>query len=143
MQVKQISIFVENRAGRLEEISGVLEKENINIRALSLADTSDFGIIRLIVNKPDAAVTALREAGFTIRESNVIACAIEDKPGGLHRLLKLFADLDVSIEYMYSFFERHLEKAVIIIRVEDPEEAIQILRKGGAELLKAEQIYAA
>ena len=141
MQVKQISIFVENRAGRLEEISAILENNNINIRALSLADTSDFGIIRLIVDKPDLAEKALRDAGFTIRENVVIACAIEDKPGGLHRLLKLFSDLSVSIEYMYSFFERHLEKAVIIIRVEDPKEAITILKKGGAELLTAEQVY--
>ena len=101
MQVRQISIFMENRAGRLKEITGVLAKAGVNIRALSLADTSDFGILRLIVDKPDHAVDVLHKEGFTIRENTVIACEVEDKPGGLHKILKLLADGGISVEYMY------------------------------------------
>jgi hypothetical protein len=141
MQVKQISIFMENRAGRLEEITGVLAKAQINIRAISLADTSDFGILRLIVNKPQQAEEILRKAGFTIRENTVIACVIEDRPGGLHKMLDLFAKTGMSIEYMYGFFERHTDKAVMIIRVADPEKAIKILLDGGIELLSGEKVY--
>jgi hypothetical protein len=142
MQVKQLSIFIENRAGRLEEITDVLAKANINIRALSLADTSDFGILRLIVYKPDKAEKVLKKAGFTIRQNDVIACLVKDKPGGLHELLKLFSNLGVSIEYMYAFLEKHTGKAVMIFRVEEIGKAIDILKKGGVELLSGEQVYA-
>ena len=141
MHVKQISIFMENRAGRLEEITSVLAKKNINIRAISLADTSDFGILRLIVNKPVEAVEILRKEGFTIRENEVIACIIEDRPGGLHSMLDLFAKSELSIEYMYGFFERQTDKAVMIIRVNEPDKAIKILLDGGVELLRGEQVY--
>jgi len=141
MQVKQISVFVENRAGRLEKTTAVLAEANINIRALSLADTSDFGILRLIVDKPAEAEKALHEAGFTVRTTDVIACMISDKPGGLHEMLTLFANLGVSIEYMYAFFTKQTDRAIMIIRVEEPEKAIQILHKGGVELLRGEQVY--
>ena len=141
MQVRQISIFMENRAGRLKEITGVLAKAGVNIRALSLADTSDFGILRLIVDKPDHAVDVLHKEGFTIRENTVIACEVEDKPGGLHKILKLLADGGISVEYMYGFLERHSDKAIMIIRVEDTEKAIRLLQEGGIALVKGETLY--
>ncbi len=141
MQVRQISVFMENRAGRLREITGALAKAGINLRALSLADTSDFGILRLIVDKPDKAVDVLRGEGFTLRENTVIACVIRDTPGGLHKVLNVLADVNISVEYMYGFLGKHEHEAVMIIRVEAAEQAIAALLKAGMTLLKGEQIY--
>jgi hypothetical protein len=141
MQVKQISIFMENRAGRLNEITGVLADANINIRALSLADTSDFGILRLIVDNPDAAITVLHENGFTLKENRVIACLIADRPGGLHHIINILANEKISIEYMYSFFGKQPEAAVLVLRVENIEKSIDILIRKGVTLLSGEQLY--
>lgn len=141
MQVRQISVFIENRAGRLREITGVLSKQNVNIRALALADTSDFGILRLIVDKPDSTLLILRREGFTIRENTVIACAVEDKPGGLDNILNVLADVNISVEYMYGFVEKNAKEAVMVIRVEDTEKAIETLLENGVKLLKGEEIY--
>jgi hypothetical protein len=141
MNIQQISIFMENRAGRLNEITGVLAAAGINIRALSLADTSDFGILRLIVDKPDDAVHVLHENSFTIRENPVIACVIKDRPGGLHRIINILATAQISIEYMYSFFAKHSDNAIVVIRVEDIDSTIQILTKSNITLLSAEQLY--
>jgi hypothetical protein len=142
MFVKQISVFMENRAGRLEEITGILAKSNVNIRALSLADTSDFGILRLIVDNPDRTAQILKNAGFTVRENEVIALEVEDKPGGLHDILTLFSRAGISIEYMYAFLERkHDNKAVLIIRVEAAAKAIKTLEDAGRHLLAATEIY--
>ena len=142
MQVRQISVFMENRAGRLQEITGVLADAKINLRALSLADTSDFGILRLIVDRPDDAVKILRQEGFTIRENVVIACVIADDPGGLNSILNSLARDGISIEYMYGFLGKHEHEAVMIIRVENVERAIELLLEDGFTLLKGEQIYA-
>jgi hypothetical protein len=141
MQVKQISIFMENRAGRLNEITGVLAGAKINIRALSLADTSDFGILRLIVDRPDAAIKVLHENRFTLKENQVIACVIEDKPGGLHLIIDMLAAAGISIEYMYSFFGKQPDNAIVVLRVEDMKKSIEILLKNGVTLLSGEQLY--
>jgi hypothetical protein len=142
MFVKQISVFMENRAGRLEEITGILAGSNVNIRALSLADTSDFGILRLIVDNPDRTAQILKTGGFTVRENDVIALEVEDKPGGLHDILSLFSKAGISIEYMYAFLERkHDNKAVLIIRVEAAARAVKTLEDAGKHLLAAEEIY--
>ena len=141
MQVRQISVFMENRAGRLREITGILAKAKINLRAMTLADTSDFGILRLIVDNPNKAVEILRKEGFTLRENTVIACVIADKPGGLADILNVLADKNISVEYMYGFLGKHEHEAVMIIRVEQTETAIETLLESGAKLLKGEQIY--
>jgi len=142
MFVKQISVFMENRAGRLEEITGILAKANINIRALSLADTSDFGILRLIVDNPDKTAVILKQNAFTVRENDVIAMEVEDKPGGLHDILCLFSKAGISIEYMYAFLERkHKDRAVLIIRVEAAAKAVKMLQDTGRHLLAADEIY--
>ena len=142
MVVKQISVFMENRAGRLEEITGILAGSKINIRALSLADTSDFGILRLIVDNPDRAAGILKKNGFTVRENEVIAVEVEDKPGGLHDILSLFSKAGISIEYMYAFLERrHENRAVLIIRVEAAAKAVKTMQDAGKQLLTAEEIY--
>ena len=131
MQVKQISIFLENRVGRLQEVADVLTKNEINIRALSLADTSDFGILRLIVNKPDEATEILRGSGFTVRENDVIAAEVEDRPGGLARILGLFSSGDISVEYMYAFSEAETGRAALIFRFDDPGSAVEHLNEAG------------
>jgi len=133
---------MENRAGRLREITGIIANAGINIRALSLADTSDFGILRLIVNKPDQAIAILREEGFILRENDVLACVIKDRPGGLHELLNVLDEAEISVEYMYGFFERKTDNAVMILRVENPNDAIKVLQDGKFALLSGEQVYA-
>ena len=140
MQVQQISIFLENRIGRLQEVTDVLAKNDINIRALSLADTSDFGILRLIVNKPDQATSILRDSGFTVRENDVIAVEVEDRPGGLARILDLFSASGISVEYMYAFVERKRDNAVMIFRVESVPRAVEALQGAGVSLLSNDEV---
>ena len=118
----------------------VLGENQINIRALSLADTSDFGILRLIVNKPEETVRILRDGGFTVRENDVIAVEVDDRPGGLARILKLFSGAGISVEYMYAFVERHSGNAVMIFRVESVPGAAAALREAGIALLSNEQV---
>ena len=142
MVVKQISVFLENRVGRLQEVTEVLANSEINIRALSLADTSDFGILRLIVNKPEAALDVLQEAGFTVRENEVIAVEVEDKPGGLARILGVFSSAGISLEYMYAFVERKADNAVMIFRVESNAKVIKSLQDAGVSLLSDEEVRA-
>lgn len=142
MQVRQISIFLENRVGRLQEVAQVLAGNAVNIRALSLADTSDFGILRLIVNKPEEATQVLRQSGFTVRENEVIAAEVEDRPGGLSRLLSLFAGSGISVEYMYAFVERRTTNAVMIFRVESVPKAVKVLQDAGIALLSNDDVCA-
>ncbi len=141
MEVKQISIFLENRAGRLEEVTEILEKHGINIRALSLADNSDFGILRIIVNKPDEAIYVLKKGGFTVNETKVIAVEVEDRPGGLSKILKVFSAAGINVEYMYAFVERKLTNAVLIFRVEPINKAIKVLQEQNFPLLSSEEVY--
>ncbi len=142
MQVKQISIFLENRVGRLQEVTEALTRDAINIRALSLADTSDFGILRLIVNQPDEATGILRQAGFTVRENEVIAAEVEDRPGGLAKILGLFAGAGISVEYMYAFVQPRTHNAVMIFRVESVPKAIKTLTDAGVRLLSNDDVCA-
>ncbi|MDI3280932.1 MAG: ACT domain-containing protein [Bacillota bacterium] len=142
MQVKQLSIFLENRAGRLAEVTRTLGQHGINIRALSIADTSEFGILRLIVNQPDRAVQVLREAGFAVSITEVIAVEVPDRPGGLARVLEALREGGHNIEYLYAFVEKASEDALVIMRVEDIPGAVQTLRQAGISVLPAEQVYA-
>ncbi|HID96256.1 MAG TPA: ACT domain-containing protein [Candidatus Latescibacteria bacterium] len=141
MSVRQISVFLENRSGRLSEVARILGDEGINIRALSLADTSDFGILRLIVNEPDKAYQILKDANFVINKTRVLAAEVEDRPGGLARLLGIFESADVNVEYMYAVVEKATENAVMIIRVEDIEGATSLLRRAGIRLLGEKEVY--
>ncbi len=141
MKVEQISVFLENKAGRLAEVTHVLGREGINIRALSLADTTDFGILRLIVNDREKAKKALKEAGFTVGITQVIAVEVEDKPGGLAKILKLLADEGINVEYMYAFVERSSGNAVLIFKFEDLDRAIEILKGHGVKVIPGERVY--
>ena len=140
MRVKQLSIFLENRAGRLDEVAELLGAGGINIRALSLADTSDFGILRLIVNHPEEAFRALHEAGFTIRFTEVIAVEVPDQPGGLASVLKILRDSQLNVEYLYAFVEKRAASAIVIFRVEELDRAVGILQQKGVRLLSSEEV---
>ena len=142
MEIKQISIFVENKPGRMAKITGALAATNIDIRALSLADTSDFGILRLIVDKPNEAVAALKAANITSSLTDVIGVSIADQPGAFAQVLDLMGKADINVEYMYAFLTRNTNKAFIIIRVPDVAAATKVLLEaGGVELLSAEQVH--
>lgn len=141
MLVKQISVFVENKQGRLVDIIEELSDMEINIGAVSIADTTDFGILRMIVNKPDDAYSGLKAAGYTVSMTEVIAVEMEDIPGGLYDVLKVLQACQVSIEYLYSFMRRTDSKAIIICRVEDPEGAIDALQDAGKRVLTQDEVY--
>jgi len=140
MKVEQISVFLENKAGRLAEVANVLGKVGINIRALSLADTTDFGILRLIVNDREVAKKALKEAGFTVGITQVIAVEVEDKPGGLAKILKLLADEGINVEYMYGFVEKLSEKALLVFRFENTEKALEVLKRSNIKVVTESEI---
>lgn len=140
MRVKQISVFIENRSGRLRELTKVLGDNGINIRALSLADTSDYGILRLIVDKPAEALDVLKKANFTLAETDVIAIEVPDTPGGLATVLGFLTDEGINVEYMYAFVEKSSYNAVMIFRIEDIEKAIWILKQNNVTILDTEQV---
>jgi hypothetical protein len=131
MGIKQISVFLENNAGRLGEVTRVLAEKGINIRAISIADTADFGILRLIVNNSDDGANALTKAGFTTRLSDVAAVEIEDSPGSLARVMELFQKTNVNIEYLYASLEGNAGKAVVIFKLEDHQRGLQIIKENG------------
>lgn len=141
MKVKQISIFLENKSGRLAQVTEVLGENNINIRALSIADTTDFGILRLIVNEPDKAYLVLKEAGFTVSFTDVIAVEVTDKPGGLAKVLKELDRAGINIEYLYAFVQKTANAALVVFRVEQLEEAVKVLLASGTRVMSGDEVY--
>jgi hypothetical protein len=141
MIVKQVSVFLENRAGRLAEVTGLLGDQGINIRALSLADTSDFGILRLIVDDAEKAKKVLRNEGLTVGETDVVAVEVPDRPGGLAQLLRMLSQENLNVEYMYAFVKAPSHSAVMIFRFEEPEKAVEILTTHGVRTLPGEELY--
>jgi hypothetical protein len=141
MKVEQISVFIENKSGRLAEITRILGEAGINIRALSLADTSDFGILRLIVNDREKAKVVLKEKGFTVSKTEVVAVEVPDKPGGLYQILRTLDSETINVEYMYAFVERCGENAVIIFRFDETDKAIKTLLNSGFNVLDGERLY--
>lgn len=141
MKVEQISIFLENKSGRLAEVTDVLAQNGINIRALSLADTADFGILRLIVNDTERAKKVLKDNGFTVGKTEVIAIVVPDRPGGLAGILKALDGEKINVEYMYAFVRKTGENAIIIFRFDELEKAITVLQKAGVKILKGEEVH--
>ncbi|MFQ3620589.1 MAG: ACT domain-containing protein [Spirochaetales bacterium] len=131
MIIQQISIFLENVAGRLAEVTKLLAKQGINIRAMTIADTADFGILRIIVDNPEKALKALREGGFTAKTTEVLAVEVEDRPGGLARVMEIFQQNKVNIEYLYVSLEKNRDKAVVIFKVEDLKHGQKIVEEHG------------
>jgi len=141
MLIKQLSVFVENRRGKMSEITQSLASKGIDLRALTLADTNEFGLLRLIVSKPDEAYTLLREAGIMVRMSEVIAIGVSDKPGEFAKAVQVIADAGIDLEYLYGFASRKKEEAVIIMRLDQPGEGVSALRDGGFRIIDCEEIY--
>lgn len=141
MLVKQISVFLENKSGRLAEVTRILGDNDINISALSIADTTDFGILRLIVNDPEKADNVLKENGFAVSCTDVIAIGVSDKPGGLAEVLEILQGESIGIEYMYAFVGKHGNEAFVILRVEEPGKAIDILKKNNVVVLSKDSVY--
>jgi hypothetical protein len=140
MRVEQLAVFLENRSGRLAEITRILAEKGINIRALSVADTADFGILRLIVDKVDAAVAALKENGFTVGKTNVLTVEVPDQAGGLAGVLKIVEEQGLNVEYMYAFINKSGENAILIFRFEDMDKAIAALQREGVTILTNDQV---
>jgi hypothetical protein len=141
MKVEQISVFLENKAGRLAEVTKVLGEGGINIRALSLADTTDFGILRLIVDQYDKAREILKQHGFTVGKTEVVAIEVPDRPGGLAWVLQILSDSAVNVEYMYAFVQHSGKNAVIIFRFDNLERAIELLQQQGVRIYSGQEVY--
>jgi hypothetical protein len=142
MKVEQISVFLENKSGRLSEVTRALGAGGVNVRALTLADTTDFGILRLIVDDNARAVELLKKQGFTVGTTSVVAIEVPDRPGGLADILDLIGRAGLNVEYMYAFVERRSDNAVVIFRFDEVERAIRVLQDAGVSILPGEKIYA-
>ena len=142
MKAEQLSVFLENRAGRLAEVTHTLAEAGVNIRALSLADTSDFGILRLIVCDPELAKQALKEKGFTLGRTSVVAVEVPDRPGGLDGVLHLVSTHDINVEYMYAFLQREKGGAILIFRFDKVDQAIELLKEHKFTILPPDEICA-
>ncbi|RLI83223.1 MAG: acetolactate synthase [Archaeoglobales archaeon] len=128
--LKQISVFVENRPGKLAEVTEVLYKEGVNLRAFTIAEAGDFGIIRMVVDRTEEAYRALKSSGFTVALTEVLAVEVKDEPGGLFKIAKALGDENINIEYVYAFaFER--ERALIILKPNNLERARDVLEERG------------
>lgn len=141
MKVEQISVFLENRAGRLSDVTRTLAEAGINIRALSLADTSDFGILRLIVTDHEKAKKVLKENGFTVGRTTVVPVEVMDTPGGLHTILDVLSSNQINVEYMYAFVQQSGKNAVLIFRFDRTDQAIEVLQKNGVKIISGDELY--
>jgi hypothetical protein len=139
MKIKQLSIFLENKSGRLTEVTEALASAHINISAFSVADTADYGILRMIVNKPEQAEQLLKAKGLSVHITEVIGLVVPNEPRGLHRALQILSSEGISVEYMYAFALS--DRATVIIRTEAVQQAITVLQKHKMELLRASDIY--
>ncbi len=141
MRVEQISIFLENKAGRLAEVTAILSEAGVNIRALSVADTSDFGVLRLIVDNNAKAERALKDNGFSVGKTNVVAVEVEDKPGGLNKILEILTKAHINVEYMYSMVTQRNGNAVMVFRFDNTEEAIKLLTEKGLTVINGIKVH--
>ncbi len=136
--IKQISIFAENKAGRLEKITEKLKSANINIRAFTIAEAGDFGVMRMVVDKPEQAHNVLHDAGFTVSETDVLGIEMNDSPGGLHEISTVLGSNDINVDYAYAF-AMATQKALLIIRVDNINNAIEVLENSDIRLISMEE----
>ncbi|MHA1578352.1 MAG: ACT domain-containing protein [Candidatus Freyarchaeota archaeon] len=137
--VKQISVFLQNRPGTLANLTKILLDHNINMRALTVADTADYGILRMIVDDPEKTIRVLKENDYLVSETDIIAVEAVDKPGGLYEIATALGEKNVNIEYLYTTLKQG--KAIMIIRVSDNETAMEALKNGGFRLVSEEELY--
>ena len=143
MLVTQISVFLENKSGRLAEVTRALGAEGIDIRALNIADTTEYGILRMIVDQPDKAVDVLTSRGFTVSSTHVIAIRVENHPGTLDAVLEILSEGSISVDYLYAYVGRSTNDAVVIIRVQNPQMALEKLKQSGIQVLASKEVYGA
>jgi hypothetical protein len=136
MEITQISVFLENRKGRLHELCSLLGDNNINIMALTIAETETFGVLRMVTDKPDEALKLLKKSGFTARQTRVLAVEVGNEPGSLARIVKIFDENDANVEYMYAFAHTINDKALLVFKIEDFEQAQKLLRDNGVNLIR-------
>ncbi len=141
MKIIQISVFIENKPGRLSAVTDILAENDVNIRALSIADTSDFGILRLIVDKPELAYERLKEKGLTASMTNVLSVRMPDQPGGLANVLRVLNENEINVEYMYAFVSKATDDALVVFKVENIEDAEVKLKGTGINLLTKDEVY--
>jgi hypothetical protein len=141
MKLEQTSVFLENKKGRLWKALSILRDAQINIRALSIADTSEFGILRMIVPEPDKARKVLEDNNFVVKTNDVIGVEIPDEPGGLDGILEILTKADINVEYLYAFVEKKMDQAIVVLRTDDITEGIKALKDGGATLLDSKEVY--
>jgi len=141
MAIKQLSVFLENKPGKLVEALETISGAGVDLRALSLADTADFGILRVIVDKPERAVEVFQEAGYLVRTNEVIPVSVGDRPGGLAVVLRALTDAGVDVEYTYAFVAHSHDRAYVILRVDDNDAAVRVLSENGVPLLTEEDMY--
>lgn len=134
MLIDQISVFVENKFGRLAKIVEVLGSNGIDISALSIADSDDFGVLRTIVDDADKAMNVLRESGVAAKCTKVIAVALEDQPGGLSKVLDVLTKGEISIDYMYAFVGKQMGKAIMVVKTDNMEKSVELLKESGIEM---------
>ncbi|MFA7381819.1 MAG: ACT domain-containing protein [Desulfurivibrionaceae bacterium] len=142
MKVKQIAIFLENKSGRLADISHTLAENAINIRALSLADTADFGILRLVVNDSIKAQQVLKENGFTVGITDILAVEVPDKPGALDSILQVVHEAGLNVEYMYAFTKKSGQSGMLLFRFDDQDTAETVFLKAGFRVLSDDEVHA-
>ena len=140
MVVEQISIFVENKEGRIKKAIDTLAKADINIRALSIADTTKYGILRLIVSNNEKAIEALENDGFIVKENEVIVLAVPDEPNGLNSTLAIFDEKDINLEYLYAFVSSKSDEAIVAMRLENMDKAIEALENSNVKILEESDI---
>jgi len=140
MKLTQISVFLENRKGRLYDVCSLLGKNKINIRALTIAETEKFGVLRIVVDKPDKAIQILKKNGFVANLTDIVAVEVQDKPGGLAAILKILTLNNINLEYMYGFVEKSSDKALLVFRFDDPDKAITVLKKNKIKIIGSKEI---
>lgn len=140
MKITQVSVFLENKKGRLLEVCSLLGKHNINIRALNVAESEGFGVLRIVVDKPQEAVDLLKKNNLVANLTDVVAVEVEDKPGGLARVLEVLSKNNINVEYMYGFVEKHSNNALMVFRFDEPEKAAKTLLDNGITVVKQAQL---
>ena len=141
MSVKQLSIFLENKGGRLADVTKVLGENSVDISALSIADTTDFGILRMIVSDPVKAESALKDAGYAVSITEVLAIAIDDDPGSLSKVLQSLVSQGIEVEYIYAFIGKNDKRALVVVKVQDMSKAAEVLKEADVDILNDEEVY--
>jgi hypothetical protein len=142
MEIKQISLFVENRPGRMAKVAKTLSDAGVNIRALTIAEAGDFGVIRMVVDDPEKGYKVLKESAFTVSMTDVLVVEMKDTPGGLYEIVNTLGQSTVNVDYAYAFVTAKAEKAMLILRVDDIAKARSVLSDMGVKIATKEQIQA-